>query len=287
MISNKNLFCLLTLVSFFVFVKINAEQRTIKILCIGNSFTVDAFEAHLAPLASADNVELVLGYPYKGGTRMDQHRHYVENNDSVYNYRKIVNGKLSKTDNANLLHVIKDENWDYVIFQTNHQTGGFFYSYFPYLISLMEYVKTNISNPDVIFGLYMCWAYDSTSTYTGFDLYDKNQLKMYESIVDCTWRVAKTVGIELIIPVGTAIQNGRCTSIGDNFNRDGYHLNYDWGRYTASCAWYEKITGKTVVGNPYYPQSMTPQQAYLCQISAHLAIINPQKITRISENTGD
>jgi len=284
MMFNKEFLYSLALFLLFAFGEINAEQKTIKILCIGNSFTVDAFEDHLAPLAAADGVRLTLGYPYKGGTRMDQHWLYVENKETPYNYRKIENGKLTKTNDTDLLHAIKDEHWDYVFFQTNHQTGGFFYSYFPYLIHLMEYVKTNISNPDVKFGLYMCWACDSNSTYTGFDLYDKDQLKMYESIIDCTWRVAKTVGIDLIIPVGTAIQNARGTTIGDSFTRDGYHLNYDWGRYTASCTWYEMITGRNVVGNPYCPESITKEQSYLCQISAHLAIKNPKTISTISDD---
>ena len=70
-----------------------------KILCIGNSFTVDAFEDYLAPLGAADNVDFILGYPYKGGTTLAMHCDYVSNNTAIYNYKKIVNGKLTSLCN--------------------------------------------------------------------------------------------------------------------------------------------------------------------------------------------
>ena len=37
------------------------------------------------------------------------------------------------------------------------------------------------------------------------------------------------------------IQNGRSTALGDTFNRDGYHLELTYGRYTAACTWFETL----------------------------------------------
>ena len=48
---------------------------------------------------------------------------------------------------------------------------------------------------------------------------------MYNSIIDAVNKASKLVKIDHIVPVGTAIQNGRTSSIGDNFTRDGYHLS--------------------------------------------------------------
>lgn len=49
-----------------------------------------------------------------------------------------------------------------------------------------------------------------------------------------------------------AIQNARTSYMGDTFNRDGYHLEVNYVRYTAACTWYEAIRGKSVAGNPVF-----------------------------------
>lgn len=257
-----------------------------KILCIGNSFTVDAFEDYLAPLGAADNVDFILGYPYKGGTTLAMHCDYVSNNTAIYNYKKIVNGKLTSKSSTVLLQSIADESWDYVIFQTDHNNAGIYDAYFPYLTTLMDYVKANCTNPNVKFGMYVTWAYDSSSSYSAFSLYGRNQMTMYNSIIDCAYRAADQAGIDLIIPVGTAIQNARTSVIGDHMNRDGYHLNFDYGRYIASCTWYEKITGNSVIGNSYHPATLDVFYTNLCQNAAHLAIETPKSVSSMTNEWG-
>ena len=104
---------------------------------------------------------------------------------------------------------------------------------------------------------------------------------MYHAIVKTSREAAREVGIERIIPAGTAIQNGRSSFIGDRFCRDGYHLSLDLGRYTAACTWFEFLTGKSVVGNPFSPRTITPLEATTVQRAAHEAVLNPFEITSI------
>ena len=54
-----------------------AERRQMKILAVGNSFTVDAVQDDLVPMAAADSIDLIIGYPYKGGTSLKQHLQYI------------------------------------------------------------------------------------------------------------------------------------------------------------------------------------------------------------------
>ena len=75
-----------------------------------------------------------------------------------------------------------------------------------------------------------------------------------------------------MIPCGSAIQNARSTKLGDSLCRDGYHLNYTYGRYTAACVWYEILTGCDVRRNPYRNPDMTRTQQRLTQSSAHRAV---------------
>ena len=96
--------------------------------------------------------------------------------------------------------------------------------------------------------------------------------KMYNAIVDAVWKVKDLVDIDIIVPAGTAIQNGRTSIIGDNFCWDGYHLDLNIGRYTAACTWFEKIFEKNVVGNPFKPSTLKDFEAEIAQNAAHLAI---------------
>lgn len=53
--------------------------------------------------------------------------------------------------------------------------------------------------------------------------------------------------------VGHGIMNPVDSAAGrTRLNRDGYHLN-NYGLFLAGCTWYEAITGKSILDNPYMP----------------------------------
>lgn len=81
--------------------------------------------------------------------------------------------------------------------------------------------------------------------------------------MNCSHRVMTDMKLDVLVPAGMAIQNARTSALGDSLNRDGFHLNYIYGRYTAACTWFEAITGKSVIGNTYTPKGITPQQKAL------------------------
>ena len=62
---------LLLMVSAMVY-----SQDTIRVLCIGNSFSWDAVEQELAPLCAAGNQPIVIGNLYYGGCSLEQHYHH-------------------------------------------------------------------------------------------------------------------------------------------------------------------------------------------------------------------
>ncbi len=106
---------------------------------------------------------------------------------------------------------------------------------------------------------------------------------MYESLLDAIDRAADLVDIDIIIPSGTAIQNGRTSCIGDHFNRDGYHLETTYGRYTAACTWFEKIFKKNVTRNSYSPNGVDAYKIEIAQHAAHAAVKNPNRVTILEE----
>ena len=253
----------------------------IKLLTIGNSFSDDAVEHYLYGLVEANGDTIIIGNMYIGGCSLERHYDNSQNNSNAYSYRKIVNGEKTVTPDFRLTDAITDENWDYISFQQVSGLSGIYESYFPFLDELIKFAKEYSTNSDVQFVVHSTWAYAKDSTHPDFANYNTNQEEMYSAIIDAGTRAAERAGIKIIIPAGTAIQNGRPSSLEDTFCRDGYHLELTYGRYTASCAWYEKLFGKTVVGNSYVPDSIDPYQAKIAQRAAHNAVYNPTSVTPV------
>ncbi len=270
--------------SFFVlillFVNYNSYAKNgkdpIKILAIGNSFSVDGVE-YLDELAEAADVDIIVGNLHIGGCSLERHWKNAENNIPDYEYFKYKAGKMSKQDNATLSDALTNESWDYVTFQQRSPDSGIYDTYFPYLSNLIEYVKEKVDNPKLKLAMQQTWAYAQNSTHGDFKNYDKDQMKMYTAIVDAYNRAAKTVGIKIIIPTGTAVQNMR-SEIGDIMCRDGYHLSLGLGRYTAACAWYSTFVGN-VVGNSFKPENVSGEEAHMAQLAARAAKRHPNKIS--------
>ena len=259
-----------------------SSDKTIKILAIGNSFSQDAIEQYLWNIAQADSIDIVVGNLYFGGCSLEQHWKFLTENDSVYNYRKIVNGIKTDTPHYSLTQALADEHWDYVSFQQASHFSGMPLTYAPFLDELMKYVRQNV-NDSTKFMFHSTWAYSQDSKHPGFANYSCSQNVMFDEIIGTTEMVMDAYHFDILIPCGTAIQNARTSTIGDSMTRDGYHLNYVYGRYTAACTWFESIFQRPVAGNPYSPEGITPAQKKIAQESAHAAILSPFSVTQISE----
>lgn len=75
---------------------------------------------------------------------------------------------------------------------------------------------------------------------------------------------------------------GRTSSLGDSFDRDGFHLNTTYGCYTAACAWYEAISGNNVEDNAYIPSAVSVKEAEIARKAAHNAVANPYSVTSLA-----
>lgn len=263
---------------------LNVQAQTIRILAIGNSFSEDAVEQYLYELGDTEGINFIIGNMYIGGCTLEKHWNNADNNIASYSYRKVVNGVKTSQANTTLEYAIKDEPWDYISFQQASPNSGQYATYLPYLTELLAYVKGKTTNPKVAYILHQTWAYAQTSTHTGFANYGNSQQTMYDAIIDATHRIKENVqDISIIIPSGSAIQNGRTSGVGDNFCRDGYHLDYKIGRYTAACTWFEKITGISAIGNVATPTGLDDFRIRVAQTAAHFAVLNPEEVTLMTD----
>ena len=261
-----------------------AEPVPLRILAIGNSFSQDAVEQYLWNLFDEAGEEVIIGNMYIGGCSLEKHWSNAENNSASYEYRKVVNGNKTNTKNYSLEMALADENWDYISLQQASDYSGMYDKYEPYLGNLIKYVQEHSSNPHMQLMFHQTWAYSKDSGHSAFPNYGKDQMVMYEGIVDASKRSMENhAEIKFLIPSGTAIQNGRTTSIGDEWDRDGYHLNTAYGRFAAACTWYETITGKDSRDNSWRPSSVSAEQAVIARTAAHNAVLNPYEVTDMSE----
>ena len=255
----------------------------VRILAIGNSFSQDAVEQYLYDLFDAAGIKVIIGNMYIGGCSLETHWTNASAGNAAYYYRKIVDGTKTETSGVTLSAGIEDEKWDYISLQQVSGKSGVYSTYSPYLADLIGYVKAHAKKADVSIMLHQTWAYQTGSTHSDFPTYGSDQMTMYNAIVDAERKAAEDNSISIVIPSGTAIQNGRTTYLGDSFNRDGYHLEITYGRYTAACTWFETISGKNVVGNGYHPDTIDNYVAKLAQSCAHAAVQSPWTVTVMSE----
>ena len=256
--------------------------KTLKILAIGNSFSVDAM-THLYSVAKAEGVEeVVLGNLFVGGCTLKMHADYIESGEAPYIYYKNTTGAWEQTDGCSLLQGLQDEQWDIITMQQGSSGSGLVDTYQPYLDNLIAYVNENKTNPDSKLVWHMTWAYQSNSTHSAFPNYGSSQQAMYYGIVNCLQKVIDTKSeFALTIPVGTAIQNARTSYLGDTLTRDGYHLN-EYARLLASYTWFAALTGRTLDSlniGPIVSVNLSDSDKAIIVESVNNAVATPQSVT--------
>ena len=264
-------------------VEVSGEgDGVLRILAIGNSFSQDAVEQYLYELFAASGQKVIIGNLYIGGCSLEKHYNNMMNDSPAYEYRKIVDGQKTNVKGVKVSEALADEQWDCISLQQASGLSGQYETCSPYLPEILNYVRSR-SKYDVKLMWHSTWAYSSDSTHPDFPKYQSDQIVMFNAIIDVARKIMgnASYSFDILIPCGTAIQNGRTSSLGDSFNRDGYHLEVNYGRYAAACTWFESISGKNVEEAVYAPASVNAETAKIVRAAAHDAVVNPFDITRI------
>ena len=256
---------------------------SISILAIGNSFSVDAME-YLGLICEAAGIEeITLGNLYIGGCSLDQHLTNAKGGGNVYTYYQWTKSGGSKWTEStkNLDYGLMATDWDYITIQQVSQNSGMPSTYGA-LNELLDYVLDNHISEDPKIYWHMTWAYQQNSGHAGFANYDRDQTKMYNAIVSTVQSTILTnANFDGVIPSGTAIQNLRTSYAGDTLTRDGYHLTYDLGRYTAALLWFKTLTGLSIDDIAVAPESYPNIMEHLPAIkeAVNNAVATPYAVT--------
>lgn len=273
---------LFTLIVALLAVVFSIEAREIKVLAIGNSFSMDVVEQYLHELGKAEGTTIIAGNLYIGGCHLQKHLSNLKGEKKAYSYRKVgEDGTRKKYKNYSIQDGLADEQWDYIMVQQVSGMGGIYASFEKYLPEFMKRLR-ELTPHKPKFIIMQTWAYQGDSQHINFSLYDYNQAKMYKAVTKTYNKVFKDKKYDFyaLVPNGTAIQNGR-TYFGDVLTRDGFHLDLKIGRYIGACTLCEVLLGKSVVGNSYKPKGVSAEDALMAQKAAHAAVLKPTKVTKI------
>lgn len=301
--SNKVLiFTPLSLGTFYIVLTVNDKYQTyievevsrmpssvdfskdLKVLAIGNSFSVDAMQ-YLYKIADDAGVSnIVLGNLYIAGASMDMHVNSFSNNLNNYVYYKNTNDQWQSRASTSLLYGLLDEDWDIITIQQVSGSSGR-ENTFNQLDTLISIIEQNKTNFEARILWQMTWAYQQNSSHGDFNYYNKDQMTMYQAIVDVAQsKIVPHQQIEKIIPAGTAIQNLRTSYIGDTLTVDGYHLSLVHGRYTAGLSWFKSITGLDIDPINYAPNGITETDLLAIKEAVNNASLTPFAVTPSTYN---
>ncbi len=252
----------------------------LKVLCIGNSFSVDMAEYAYQIGKSLGINKIYLGNLYIGGCSLDTHADNAKNDKAAYTYYTNSAGKWIEEKNYKLSDALAMQNWDFVTLQQASGYSGITESY-SQLEYLINYVKDNlpvISRAKLFW--HMTWAYQGNSSHGDFSKYDKSQSKMYDMIISAVQnKILTNDAFAGVIPDGTAVQNARTSFLGDNLTRDGYHMSYDVGRYITGLTMMHALTGLPVNDMEYAPANISAEVKAVAIECAQNAVKTPYAVT--------
>ncbi|MBR3456152.1 MAG: DUF4886 domain-containing protein [Bacteroidaceae bacterium] len=262
------------------------------ILFIGNSFSIDTSSALPSILESLGVSTVNVYVMYKGGCSMKQHwEHFMGNKNvyELYNYNYLGERKISNSMSLN--EVFSTYTFDIVVFQQFSLESGSYDTYEPYLSKLIQAYKLTTISPRTTFAFNQTWAYSSKNK--NISRY-KNQMGMYNSIVDACKKMKARSGIDVIIPCGTAVQNARnieALKTEGELTRDDLHIDLYMGRYLLACTFYEAIIAPcigrnihndiSILGKSGTPNQVNNSNRRLLQDCAKLAVANNWSVSEM------
>ena len=209
----------------------------ISVLCVGNSFAVDA-STYVHQVAEAAGLDIDIHVLYIPGCPVDLHWKNFLSKDKVYEF--YVNGNKKPTLYCDIFEGLEFTKYDFITFQQRSGDSVDSKTFFPELTQLMEGIRQYSSAKCL---LHKTWSYAKSFQHERYGSHPMDQDAMDKDIKTAYEEVSEISGIKNIIPTGEAIKLARI-KYGDNLTRDGYHLN-ELGRTLAGILWVFYLLDRT------------------------------------------
>ena len=191
------------------------SAKEIKVLMIGNSFSI-CVGKYLPQIVNADKKHhLVLTSAYIGGCALDKHHAKLLEGEkkpqskppykiSVWDSVKNPGWKDAQVTYGYINDLIKNNQYDIITVQQASRKSFDYTTYEPYIDELIKYIRKYQKNAEVV--IQQTWAY--REDYPGFAKWGFDQQGMYEKICNAYRTLAEKYQLR-IIPMADAVQNFR------------------------------------------------------------------------------
>lgn len=261
-------------------------DHDLRVFIMGNSYTLDV-TAYLEDLIRAANINLDQLGIYAGIFNGGQLADWV----SRYNYGSDVTlqkmaGNIIMNETGSVKELLNQE-WDLIVLLQASNVSYDWSTFEKSLPELLSIIHENCINKDVKIAYQIPWGHTEDTAP-----------QELAGNIECTQKLMEEFEITDIIPIGTAVQNARNTSLNTPLylTRDNWHLCMGVGRYLAACTFFESvitpISHISVLGNTAIHQ-LTDDEKYkyngsvavdetnrlLCQLCALNAVKFPFVVT--------
>ncbi len=274
------------------------KDASLRILFIGNSFTMDAV-THLPGICDAAGAaDITMAHCYYGGRTLPEFNNCRDIADNELYYANPGATTFTKFDNkASIKSVTGSGRWDVLSIQEhtgNYRAWSWNDKEKEAIQSLISYVASTQTKAPKVFYIMSQAYFDMGKISSGSQSYItwSDQAGMYKVICDQAKKVLAETSVDEVIATGTMLQNLRTSKLNnaDDLTRDGYHMDYGIARYGAACTVFEKIvtpeTGITLEGNTFRYRSsetgttnVTDENAPVARRAAHYAVEKPFEVT--------
>ena len=215
-----------------------------KILSIGNSFSVDA-HAYLKGVCDAAGVEIYAANLYIGGCSLV--RHYNNMISNADEYVLYVNGS-STEKNISIDDALDMDEWDVITFQESSLMSVRLANFEPYITHLIAHAKEK--HPRAKIAIHQTWGYGNAALGTIKNLGFLTPEEMFDAVEKNYVAISKSVGADIFIPSGRVLK--RLYAEGYNVHlEDGHHAGRGIGRYALALTWLKVLFGTGVRGNSF------------------------------------
>lgn len=253
----------------------------LKILSVGNSFSVDTMEHTAGILKSLGVSEFKLGNLYIGGCSVRRHFENITKDLPLYEYFVNTGDGWTSTLDHSIREIIQSDDWDIISIQHGTADGSCNSEsiYFDRLEELVAHIKALAPRAKIAFN--MTWVGEPYHQHHEIVANGGDTMRLYQKIARVMREtVQPTAGLDVLSPTGTAIQNAR-TVIPFELTRDGYHLSLGLGRYIAGLTFVKALTGMDIDGVSFMPEGVDEPLRQIAVKAASAAIVTPFAVTAL------
>ena len=224
------------------------------ILCIGNSFSVDA-NRYLHEIARKGGEKVQVASLYIGGCTLGMH--FRNMRSELPAYTLYYNG-MGTGFRVSMKEALYSQYWDVITIQQGSHESFKPDTYYPYANEIVDYVRHMSPKAKIV--VHQTWAYEQGSTNLTSKGYE-NHKDMFADLKGAYDQLCDTVNAVGIIPSGELFQKMLASGF-DTVHRDGLHASLGAGRYGLGLLWYRMLTGADVLDNQFcdFDEEVTPEQ---------------------------